>query len=166
MVKLQMPRGYPLLNEYKIGTWCINRSVPGLWTDGQTQEVCLWSRRFFRAVRDCEYHIAFWWVINLSVCIWLYAYVICNEANLVLRKEKREIKWKKCKSEKKGQEEGRKWWIGIINNIQERMKKILKILFNNILINITYGQGYRLQFYKYSGVCYNERMLQRTVFVN
>ena len=28
-----------------------------------------------------------------------------------------------------------------------------------MLINITYGQGYRLQFYKYCGVCYNEQFL-------
>jgi hypothetical protein len=33
MGKLQMPRGYTLLNEHKIGTGCINRSVSGLWRD-------------------------------------------------------------------------------------------------------------------------------------
>lgn len=43
----------------------------------------------------------------MSVCILLYAYVVCNESNLLLRKEKRERKWEKCKREREGKRRGK-----------------------------------------------------------
>jgi len=43
----------------------------------------------------------------LCVCIRLYAYVVCSKSNLVLRKEKRERKWKKCKREKERSRRGK-----------------------------------------------------------
>lgn len=46
-------------------------------------------------------------MINLSVSIRIYEYVICNKSNLVLRKEKRERKWKKCKREKERTRRGK-----------------------------------------------------------
>jgi hypothetical protein len=77
-------------------------------------------------------------VINLSVCTRIYAYVICNKSNLVLRKEKGERKWKKCKREKerarRGKEIKRKEMMKRRN--QQKEEHFKNTLINNLRTGI------------------------------